>query len=477
MAFLGKSKDEQQYGRLMGMIQPEASPTKRVGTEAPIGGVTAGPKAGQTAAEFTKAAGGPGAAFQRQLKGADISGITKVAEQPLLREAGQEAARVAGEAKTYQETQANKIQQAPQYSADELQTAIGKLGAGDVGETEKAQKILGGAPISVDKFSTADIKEFTPLQALRGGSVENLIRREASGPMTTGMAALDALLFKQKGGAAELAKRGTVLRAGEQAIADALQGRSQGVLDKDVQARLAAAGLSADLTKEAEGKAEQFVKGQKESLTEAIKKGLSKTEDKYLKPTEAGQQSELQKAQAKLDAERISKQMAGRGKAEEFIKKQKNEINNALIQQTAARLFPDDVGQFMGIYAIMNDPAKMQAILNDPAYKAQKQKADESVLSAPISPAQFVRTPEVPQLGLANIMTAEDAAAYNRLQGLIGGKGVQAKQIQAGEATIDEQAIRNTIADLLNKANLFPTPEKQQMNWGSFGSGFGTGSI
>jgi regulator of extracellular matrix RemA (YlzA/DUF370 family) len=39
MAFLGKPKDQEQYGRLMGMISPEATPSKRIGTEAPTGAV------------------------------------------------------------------------------------------------------------------------------------------------------------------------------------------------------------------------------------------------------------------------------------------------------------------------------------------------------------------------------------------------------------------------------------------------------
>ena len=247
MAFLGKPKDEQQYGRLMGMIAPEATPSKRVGTEAPTGAPSVGPSANKGAEEFTKAGAAPGAAFQRQLQGANIGGITKLAEQPLLREAGQEATRVAQEGLGYKTAEAEKLKSEPQFS--DFGQAVEGVAKGDEKTTGTAQNILTRSTIPTTTASIADVKEFTPLQALRGGSVESLLRKEATGPYTTGMAGLDALLFQKKGGAADLATKGVALRATEQAAADALEKK---------------------LTEEAQANAAKLVESQRTGLVGAL---------------------------------------------------------------------------------------------------------------------------------------------------------------------------------------------------------------
>jgi len=240
----------------MGMIQPEATPTKRVGTEAPVGSVAAGPRAGQAPGEFTKAGPAPGGAFKRQLEGANIGGITRLAEQPLLREAGQEATRVAQEGIGYKTGQQKYRAEQPQFKFGEKETpdVVKRLAEGDAGATETAQQIFTRGEIPVPEFQAGDIKEFTPLQALRGGSVESLLRKEAAGPYSTGMAGLDALLFQKKGGAQALANKGIALRTAEQATADALEKR---------------------LTEEAKKDAADFVSTQKASLLGGLQSGAT----------------------------------------------------------------------------------------------------------------------------------------------------------------------------------------------------------
>jgi hypothetical protein len=215
---------QEQYNRLTALTQPEAAPTKRVGTEAPIGAATGGPSAGKSAAEFTKAQqSSPGSVFKRQLAGADISGITRLTEQPLLREAGQEALRVAGEGTEYKRRQSEERKNLPQFQDFSTET-IGKItGGGTPEDFETARKVLTQQAPETPDLAIGDVKEFTPLQALRGGSVESLLRKEATGPYTTGMAGLDALLFAKKGGAQALAAKGIALRTAEQATADALE--------------------------------------------------------------------------------------------------------------------------------------------------------------------------------------------------------------------------------------------------------------
>ena len=79
MAIELKPKDQKQYDRLVGMTQPSATPSKRIGTDAPTGSIAAGPAAGKSAAEFTQTTkASPGSVFARQLGGADISGIRRV---------------------------------------------------------------------------------------------------------------------------------------------------------------------------------------------------------------------------------------------------------------------------------------------------------------------------------------------------------------------------------------------------------------
>lgn len=236
MAFVTKPREE-DYARLTSMMQPSATPTKRVGTEAPIGAVTAGPSAGKSAAEFTKSTqGSPGGVFKRQLSGANISGITSLAEQPLKREAGEEALRVAGEGLAYKGRQAEERGKLPQFKfgeeveqdgkkvqKDYTQDVIGRVIGGTPEDFETARKVLTQKAPETPELTIGDVREFTPLQALRGGSVESLLKREATGPYTTGMAGLDALLFQKKGGASDLAFKGKALRATEQAAADALE--------------------------------------------------------------------------------------------------------------------------------------------------------------------------------------------------------------------------------------------------------------
>lgn len=243
-------REKETYSRLAGMVtpQPEATPTKRVGTETPVGAVTSGPSAGKGPSEFTQTTtSSPGSIFGRQLGGADISGITKLAEQPLLREAGAESSRVAGEGLQYKKTQEENLAKQPSFK--DYSSALSDIAGGKEDTTGKAQTILQRTDIPVPKLDIPDIKEFTPQQALRGGSVDTLLRKEATGPYTTGMAGLDALLFAKKGGAAQLAERGTALRTTEQAAADALEKSA---------------------TEEAQKKAKDFVESQRTGLIDAL---------------------------------------------------------------------------------------------------------------------------------------------------------------------------------------------------------------
>ena len=267
MAYIAQKKERGDFQRLTDMMKPEATPTKRTGTEAPVGSQQAGTKGGQTAEQFTKTQGSPGGAFKRQLAGADIGAITRVAEQPLLREAGEEARRVASEGAEYRSRQSEERKKIPQVSFETGPVSkVGKTGislpkksegaqlidksfSGDTASQELANRILTGATPDVPEFTTTDIKEFTPMQALRGDSIEGLLQKEARGPYTTGMAGLDALLFKKKGGVGQLAARGQAIRATEQAAADKLE---------------------RDLTSEARGEMRNLVETQKTKLKEGL---------------------------------------------------------------------------------------------------------------------------------------------------------------------------------------------------------------
>jgi len=255
--------------------QPSATPTRRVGEETPTGSAAAGPKGGQTPEEFTATTqASPGSVFKRQIEGAKrsgIGGITALAEKPLTREFGQEIGRLGQEGITYKQAGAKAREQEPQFQykagdKDVTQDIVGKLASGDEGTTETAQQILERGFMPTKAFTTRDIKEFTPQQALRGGSVESLLRQEAKGPYSTGMAGLDALLFKQQGGAKTLAQKGQTLRGAGQLAANVLQGKGEGVLDKGIQAALEKVGVTGNLTKEQEELNKQFVEQQKSAL-------------------------------------------------------------------------------------------------------------------------------------------------------------------------------------------------------------------
>lgn len=423
MAFLGKPRDEQQYGKLMGMISPEATPTKRIGTEAPTGAVTAGPAAGKSAAEFTQTQRtSPGSVFAKQLGGADISGITKLAEQPLLREAGQESLRVAGEGQQYRQAREEELKKQPQFQftgkvkegdkeveKDYTQDIVNKLAAGGE-EYGTAQNILSRTNIPVPKLDIADVKEFTPMQALRGGSVESLIRKEAAGPYTTGMAGLDALLFAKKGGASQLAERGTALRTAEQAAADALEKSA---------------------TEEAEKKAGEFVAGQKQQLEKGIKGGLTSREEAYTKAPE-GQKSKLQQAQEKLAQEYSQKYGEVAGQRQAAIEKQLTDLKSQALENMVAKLRQESAAsQEQAGRGVQGDvtiriPSRAELLeqaKNDPRYQHAIRNID---LQSPYAQQRGVmQAGEVPNLAFQNVVTPEDAQAYNRLQALIGGKAIE----------------------------------------------------
>jgi hypothetical protein len=423
MAFLGKPKSEEQYGRLMGMITPEATPSKRIGTEAPTGSVAAGPAAGKSAAEFTQTTkSSPGSIFSRQLGGANIEGITSLAEKPLGREAGQEAMRVAGEGLQYKQTQQENLAKQPQFQfagkvqeggkevdKDFTSDIIGKVAAGgeDFGT---AQNILSRTSVPVGKLDIGDVKEFTPLQALRGGSVESLIRKEATGPYTTGMAGLDALLFQKKGGAQQLGQRGMALRAAEQATADALEKSA---------------------TAEAEDAARRFVSGQKEQLQAGIKGGLTAREEAYTKAPE-GQKSRLQQAQEKLTGEYGQKYSEVAGQRQAAITEQTKALQNQALENTINKLRQESIasqealGQGTQGNITVKIPSRAELLAqaqSDPRYLNALQRLE---LQAPSAQQRgLMQSGQVPTLGLQNVIAPEDAEQYNRLQQLIGGQAIQ----------------------------------------------------
>ena len=452
MAILARPKDQQQYDRLVGMTQPSATPSKRIGTDAPTGSIAAGPAAGKSAAEFTQTTkASPGSVFARQLGGADISGITSLAEKPLAREAGQEAMRVAGEGLQYKQTQQENLAKQPQFQftgkakegdkevdKDFTSDIIGKVAAGgeDFGT---AQNILSRTNIPVNKLEIGDVKEFTPLQALRGGSVESLIRKEATGPYSTGMAGLDALLFQKKGGAQQLGQRGIALRAAEQATADALEKSA---------------------TAEAEEAARRFVGGQKEQLQAGIKGGLAAREEAYTKAPE-GQKSKLQQAQEKLKSD----YEATRGKATQEIQtkvaslKQQElskAFNSALQRAMSGPYTPTEYEQSIG----QANPERYQAAiieqaLNDPQYLRMKSGIEGEAGARFSELGKQGNLPfeekQLATLGLENVISEEDAAQYNRLQQLLGGQQVKAQTINAPSVGVNNAAIEAALQNMLGK--------------------------
>jgi hypothetical protein len=293
MAIALKPKDQQQYDRLVGMTQPSATPSKRIGTEAPTGSVAAGPAAGKSAAEFTQTTkSSPGSVFARQMENANIEGITSLAEKPLIREAGAEGARVIGEGVEFETGEKNKLKNEPQMT--DFSAGVTKIGEGDEGTTATGQAILNRSSIPTGIANFGDIKEFTPLQALRGGSVEGLLRKEAKGPYTTGMAGLDALLFQKKGGAAALGTKGIALQTAEQATADALEKK---------------------LTDDAKKNAETFVANQKAGLTGALTGALDPMLAKFqegLGGLAAGRQATISQAGSAIEQDFALKQQQAR---------------------------------------------------------------------------------------------------------------------------------------------------------------------
>lgn len=473
MAILARKRDEQERGG-MGAT-PEAAPTKRVGSEAPIGSVTAGPSAGKSVAEFTQTQqGSPGSVFKRQLEGADIKGITSLAERPLAREAGQELGRVAGEGIEYKTKRAQQLAEQPQFAfdvkegdktVDNTQKIIEQIMAGGK-DYETAQNILNRSKIEVPAFSTRNIKEFTPLQALRGGTVEGLLQKEARGPYSTGMAGLDALLFRQKGGAEQLAKKGMGLQAGGQVFADVLQGRSSGVVPEATKTLLEKLGISVpsgNLTKEAQEKAAALVESQKTRLKGGLETGVKGLEESYTTAPK-GQESRLAKAQRELK-EKYDKTIApAKEQMTKDIEQKVKAAEQKIYMDAYNRIAEQPVPNQIAFDAYGNpDWGRVaqyrQGLLEkDPTYQRQKAalEGEAGKEFRRLSPSyqelqgkQPLIEGNVPTLELQNIISSEDAQKYNRLQALLGGQAVKPTAADITPASYDKAAVQTAYENLL----------------------------
>ena len=417
MAILARPKDNEDYARLVGMTQPSATPSKRIGTDAPTGSIAAGPAAGKSAAEFTQTTkASPGSVFARQLGGANIEGITSLAEKPLGREAGAEALRVASEGLQYKTEQDKKLAEQPQFK--DFSAAAGGVASGDETTTATGQAILNRNTIPVPKLEIGDIKEFTPNQALRGGSVESLIRKEATGPYTSGMAGLDALLFQKKGGAAQLGQRGIALRAAEQATADALEKSA---------------------TTDAEKKAADLVSGQKSGFISALTGAIDPRLAGYQagidpitqgRQAAAGQATQAMIQNALANAGLLRTQVAG-----EIIPK--GEIFNG------TEVIPvDQGGQYIDPQAVENALAgvNIEDIINRAVVTPTVQGATIADVAAqdPQKQAEYQRILDM--LGLGGV----DVSKY-RLGGTT-------SPFAAGPSMVDQNQLNNLILDALRKA-------------------------
>lgn len=443
MAFVSKPREEQPFNRLTSMMQPSAQPTKRVGTEAPMGAAAGGPSAGKAPADFTKSAQtSPGGVFKRQLEGADIGGITKLAEQPLIREAGQEALRVKGEADQYRQFIKDFIGKQPQFKFTEKVTEDGKEVDKDVtadivknisagGEDyERALKILQQSGIEVPKLDIADVKEFTPMQALRGGTVESLLRKEATGPYSTGMAGLDALLFAKKGGSKDLAAKGMTLRATEQAAADALEKSA---------------------TEESQKQATDFLTSQQAALKAGIESGIGGISGSYTAAPEGGI-SKVNEETRRL-ANEYAKHVQGlQAERQAFLDKQMSDLKNQALENMIAKLRQENLAaqeaagstSRTGVSGdvtirIPQRSELLAAAEQDPRYQNALRRIDAAASAA--GTRGQIQTGAIPQVGLQNVISEEDAARYNRLQELIGGTGVTRAQAAYTPASYKQQEI------------------------------------
>lgn len=464
MAFVRREDEKAPFARLTAMAQPEATPTKRVGTEAPVGAVTAGPAAGKTAGEFTQTTRtSPGSVFKRQLEGADIAGISKLAEQPLYREAGQESARIAREGIGYKEQAAKTLSEQPQFQFKEgdkdlTSDIVKRIGAGGE-DFEKAKGILSRTEtdIPISQFTSAPVREYSPMQAMKGGTIESVLRRESQAPMTTGMAGLDALLFKGKGGAQALERTGTGIRTAQQVALDILQGKQGNTLTDAMKAALGAVGLkvpAGGLTEEARKDAIDFINKQKEQLTTGLKGGVTATEEAYTKAPEGGV-SKVGAETARLGGE-LTRQTTGVEKVRsDLIESQKQTLRQQALDNMVAQLRREYLAEeeakgraTQGDYTIKipSQTEMLEKAKTDPRYLNALSRIDAATSGAVTK--GVVKAGKVPEVGIQNVITPEDAASYNRLRSLLGLPAIEQKQALPEWATFNPQEIRDYFSQL-----------------------------
>ena len=451
MAYIAQKKERGDFQRLTDMMKPEATPTKRTGTEAPVGSQQAGTKGGQTAEQFTKTQGSPGGAFKRQLAGADIGAITRVAEQPLLREAGEEARRVASEAAKYRREQEQARSGLAQYDVTKGGEFAGQLASGDEAATAKAKQILSQQAAEPTEFRTADIKEFTPMQALRGGTVEGLLRQEAKGPYSTGMAGLDALLFQKKGGVGQLAAKGQALRTTEQAIADILQGKGVGGVAGSIADTLKERGFGGGLAAEEKAKAEQLISSQREALGKELESATKAQREAYTK-AEPGQKTKLQQKQAEIEARQQQTLKKANEEAAKFYNEAIKGKEQELGLQFMFNLFPESRGGFL--WESLGKLEQIKPLLErDPNYQKAmaslrqtygKERTPEQMGVSNIKLSGKYNQAGVP-LSLQQVMSPEDMQKYNRLQSLLGKEQLTARPLEELTAKADIEGIRSGI--------------------------------
>lgn len=442
MATLGRRRDDQQYGRLIDAMSPTATPTKRIGSESANAAASTG------APDFTKStASSPGNIFQRQLGTAEIGGVTRLAEQPLLREAGGEALRVAGEAADYRKRMGEQRASQPQFEfkgqkegqeIDYTPDIVNRISGGGE-DFDKARAILTNKPIELPELKIGKIKEFTPQQALQSGSVESILKKEAEGPYSTGMAGLDALLFAKKGGAAQLGTRAQALRVAGQTAAD--------VLEKGV-------------TEEERSKTQSAVEKQKADLLAAIRGGIASKESAYTQAPEGGK-SKIEQKKAALGEEYRQKAETVQSKINELVESQKQSLHDQVLENMINKLKSESIAsqtsagrEVQGDVAI-RVPSRAELIeqaKTDKRYIHALKNLDLQLRQS--VPGSQLSAGQIPNVGLENVITAEDADAYNRLQALIGGKSITpaAAQLQAPQLKGEQVT---SILDYFNKLKPF----------------------
>lgn len=359
--------------------------------------------------DFTKSNFANTSAIVDRNQGADQSGITNKITTDAQNQANGQIADVNKKGSDYLNNQTSRFN--TQYSAA-TPDEINKVASGDQTATGRLNTLLYGAVANPDEFNAGTQAPIKANEYLKNGDITSVLMNRGSQDYTSGMGALDNLMFGRAGGFQQVGNKVQDLQSGVQNTVNAATNKESGY---GAQAQKA--------------------------LDTAVTTGRNNTRSAL----DTASSAITNKAQAALDQKTAAQKAAlqaqtatQRNQAGSTVTKQIQQLQELAKDPVSAPYANDAITK---LYASMG--------LNPGAQLPTDFSGSEA-----FNP--YIKT-SGPSLDINDLLTQPDAQAVNRLQGLLGtGKTYQGDTGQGanhlGSSVYDEAAFNNYLKGIVDPA-------------------------